>query len=100
LATEATSADHYDGVLHLSANGKFKGEDKFRVDGSIQKVAGKFTLNASRSGEVVILTVEMLDGKSVSGGPPIELSFDRKEQTLTNPFPGVVYRRGANGAGE
>jgi hypothetical protein len=95
--TAATSAGHYDGVLQLSADGTFREEDKFRSDGSVQKVEGRFTFSASPSGEAVVLTVEKLDGNPVSGGPPIELSFDRKAQTLTNPFPGVVYVRRTNG---
>lgn len=91
--TAATSANHYDGVLHLAANGTFREEDKFRKDGTVQKVEGSFTLKTGSAGEVVMMAVEKLDGKSVPGGPPIELNFDRKAQNLSNFLPGVVYTR-------
>jgi len=93
--TVATSADQYDGVLRLSAEGTFTEEDTFRPSGKVQKVEGTFTVREGTTGSVVILTVTKLDGNSVSGGPPIELTHDRKGQTLTNQFPGVVYARQA-----
>lgn len=96
--TAATSAGHYDGVMHLSADGSFKEVDTFRRSTSKQSAEGTFTIGHGSKGEVVTITVRKLDGKAVSGGPPLELDFDRKQQILSNPFPGTIYSRRGNEA--
>jgi hypothetical protein len=93
--TIATSAGHYDDVLTLDGDWTFRSETTFRKDGTQEVTTGRYSLQSRGGRETLVLVPEVYNGDPVPGEYPLPLDFDRREQRISQMFPGVAYVRPA-----